>query len=310
MVSKGPSPGRGHVVFTTALSPGDTGTSALLLVESIRAFGGRLSDMPIRLYVTPNTNSLPCDVVDRLLALGVELIPFKVDREAAKFFFVPEVVGAAEAEACAEGEADTLVWLGANTLVLREPVDFVLPVGKNVGYRPVHITNVGSRIDEPLDNFWELIYRYCNVDITRVFPMRTHVDGNIIRPYFNAGHLAVHPKRHLIRRWRDTFLKLYKAPEFQRFFAMGMYRIFMHQAVLSAVILSGFPREELLELPPTYNYPTHLYYDDAMGRRPSSIEELVTIRHEGFWEEPDWEEKMPAREPLKRWLREKLPKTT
>jgi N-acyl-L-homoserine lactone synthetase len=55
-----------------------------------------------------------------------------------------------------------------------------------------------------------------------------------------------------------------------------------------------------------YNYPIHLYDEDATGRRPSGLEELVTFRHEGFYDEPDWEEKMPAREPLKRWIRERL----
>lgn len=294
------------IVFTSAISPGEAGTSALLLAESIRAFAGRLSESPIWLYVTPNRDALSCEAEDRLLALDVELIPFRVDREAAKFFFIPRVVAAAEAEERAEGEADTLVWLGTNTLVLREPTDLVLPGGRNIGYRPVHITNIGSRIDSPLDAFWSLIYERCGVPGDHVFPVKTHVDGNTLRPYFNAGHLAVRPEKRLIRKWRDAFTALYRMPEFEEFYADGRYRIFMHQAVLSAVILAGFPREELLELPPTYNYPIHLYDQDATGRRPGSIEELVTARHEGFYDDPNWEEKMPAKEPLKRWITERL----
>ena len=35
----------------------------------------------------------------------------------------------------------------------------------------------------------------------------------------------------------------------------------------------------------------------------------MTVRHEGFWEEPDWEKRMPARETLKKWMRDRLPKT-
>jgi hypothetical protein len=294
------------LVFTSAISPGESGTSALLLAESIREFAGRYSDAPIWFYVTPNTDALSCMVEDRLLALDVELVPFRVEREAAKFFFVPEVVAAAEAEKRAEGAADTQVWLGANTILLKEPGDLALPGGKNVGYRPVHITNVGSRIDAPLDDFWTLIYGHCGVPKERVFPVKTHVDGNTLRPYFNAGHIVVRPEKRLIRKWRDTFLALYRLPEFERFYSDARYRIFMHQAVLSAVILATFPREELLELPATYNYPIHLYEDDATGRKPSSIEEMITVRHEGFYEDPEWENKMPAKEPLKRWMAEML----
>ena len=296
------------VVFTLAISPGESGTSALLLAESIRAFAGRYAEPPIWLYVTPNTDALSCEVEDRLLALDVELIPFEVDREAAKFFFIPEVVAAAEAEDKAEGAVDTQVWLGTNTMVLREPIDFALPGGKNVGYRPVHITNIGSSIDAPLDDFWRLIYGHCGVSEDRVFPVKTHVDGNTLRPYFNAGHIAVRPEKRLIRKWRDKFLSLYRLSEFERFYSDVRYRIFMHQAVFSAVILAGFPREELLELPVTYNYPIHLYEEDATGRKPGSIEELVTVRHEGFYEDPYWEKKMPARQQLKQWMADKLRK--
>lgn len=308
MGSTGSFNGYRRIVFTAALSPGSRGTSALLLAESIRAFAGRLSESPIWLFVTPNADSLLYDVEDRLLALDTELIPFKVDREASKFFFLPEVVAAAEAEAKAEGLADTLVWLGTNTMVLREPVDFNLPGVKSIGYRPVHITNVGSRIDTPLDAFWSLIYHRCGVPSNHIFPMKTHVDGNTVRPYFNAGHLAVRAERGLMRKWRDAFISLYKFPEFERFYAEGKYRIFMHQAVLSGVILANFHPDELLELPPTYNYPIHLHEEDVTRRRPSCIEELVTVRHEGFYDELDWEKKMPAGETLKKWMREKLPK--
>ena len=80
----------------------------------------------------------------------------------------------------------------------------------------------------------------------------------------------------------------------------------MHQAVLSAMALVELPRIEMVELPPTYNYPIHLYHDDKTTGRPASIEELVTARHEGFWEESDWYDKMPAHEPMKRWLAERL----
>jgi hypothetical protein len=168
-------------------------------------------------------------------------------------------------------------------------------------------TNVGSRFGEPLDAFWSLIYDHCGVSEDRVFPMKTHVDGNTIRPYLNAGLVATRPEKRLIKKWRDAFLAIYREPELERLYkADDRYRIFIHQAVLSAVTLASFTRGELLELPPMYNYPIHLYDEDATGRRPSGLEELVTFRHEGFYDEPDWEEKMPAREPLKRWIRERL----
>jgi len=301
-----PTPrGERRIVFVSTVTPGESPISALLLVESIRAFAGQLAEAPIQFYVTPE-GRIPEAAENRLRALGVELIPVKVDQRAAGFFFMPEVHAAAEAERRLEGQAETLVWLSSNTLVLHEPRDLSLPREKSLGYRPVHITNIGSPLGAPIDPFWALIYRHCGVDEGRVFPVKTHVDGNTLRAYINAGHLAVRPEAHILRTWLTKFKELYTHPDFTPFYAEGRYRIFMHQAVLSAVAVTAVKKEELLELPPTYNYPSHLYEEDKTGNKPVHLEDVVTVRHEGFYEEPDWEEKMPAGEPLKMWLREKL----
>ncbi len=294
------------IVFTAALSPGSSGTSALLLAESIRAKAGSLSKTAIKMYVTPDAEALPKRVVEKLRSLDVDLLSYEVDAEATRFFFVPEATAAAQAERDADGEAETMAWLGTNSLIVREPKAFKLPAAKSLGYRPVHIINVGSRIDSPLDDFWTQINKSCGVKPGSTFPMRTHIDGNTIRPYFNAGHLVVHPERGLLRAWSVAFLRLYRASEYQRFFDEDRYRIFMHQAVLSALMLSKVHRSEMVELPLTYNYPIHLYGEDKTGNRPASIDDLVTVRHEGFWEDPDWFDKMPASQQLKMWLAEKL----
>ena len=299
---------RSRLVFTSVVTPGRSSeTDAVLLAESIRAFAGCLSESPIWFYVPGNGDEVSSEAEDRLLALDVELVHFRVDKECARFFFVPQAVAAARAEERAEGEAALMAWMLPNTLVLREPRDLLLPGGKSVGYRPVHHTNVGSRIKAPLDAFWGLVYARCGVTEDRVFPMKTHVDGETLRPYINAGLLAARPERRLMRGWRDLFLRLHREPDFEEQYRRDeRYKIFIHQALLSGLVLSSFGREELLELPPTYNYPMHLYDEDATGRRLGSLEELVTLRHEGFYEDPNWEEKMPAREPLRRWIADRL----
>jgi hypothetical protein len=290
-------------MFISTVTPGEPSISALLLAESIRAFAGKLADAPIRFYVTPE-GKIPDAAEKRLRALGVELRQVKVDPKAASIFFMPQLHAAAEAEK--EAKEETLIWLGANTLVLHEPKAFVLPPGKSLGYRPVHITNIGSKWGTPLDAFWSLIYRHCGVDKRKVSSVKTHVDGNTLRFYINAAHIVVRPERRFMGAWLDKFESLYMHPDFTPFYADERYRIFMHQAIFSALTTTIMPREELLELPSTYNYPSHLYDEDKSGAKPTSIDDLVTVRHEGFFEEPDWEEKMPAGAELKAWLREKM----
>jgi len=302
-----PEKGKGLVFASTVFPRGGSETNALILAESIRAFAGSFNRAPIWFFTPEHGERLSEAASERLHDLDVTLIHFEVDPEVERFPFTSESIAAALAESRAYGIADFLAWLNANTLVLREPEDFLLPDEKRLGYRPVHHTNVGSRYGEDLDPFWTLVYRYCDVPEDRVFPMATHVDGEVLRPYFNAGCHVSRPGKQLLRIWRDTFLEVYREPALQELYQQdGRYRIFIHQAVLSGVILSTLATDELQKLPPEYNYPLHLHAEDVTDHRPSLLEELVTIRHEGFYDDPEWIEKMPAREPLKRWIAERL----
>lgn len=291
------------VVYPTTLSE----TNVLLLMESIRTFAGSLSQAPIWCLMPEYGKQLSMATQHKLVSLNVILIPFEIDYEILRFPFTGEAQAAAVAESMANGKADFLVWLGANTVVLQEPSHFLLPDDKSLGYRPVHHTNVGSRYDRPLDPFWTLVYQYCSVSEDRIFVMTTHVDDTKIRPYFNAGVLVTRPEKHLLRNWRDAFFRVYQKPDLQKFYRQDeRYAVFIHQAVLSGVILSEFTTDEIQELPATYNYPVHLYAEDRTDHRPSSLEELVTFRHEGFHEDREGIVNMPVGESLKQWFTERL----
>ncbi|MHA2428665.1 MAG: hypothetical protein ACXADB_11640, partial [Candidatus Hermodarchaeia archaeon] len=223
------------------------------------------------------------------------------------FFFASELQAIAFAESMAKTDTALLAWLDSNTLILNEPKEFLIPDTKSLGFRPVHHTLVGLRYNEPLDPFWTQIYHSCQVPEERVFPMKTHVDNTTVRPYFNAGILITRPTNLLFRTWHDTFFGIYRKAEYKEFYQQDeRYQIFVHQAVLSGVILSLFPEEELQELPPTYNYPLHLFPEDVSSTRPSTLEELVTIRHEGFYEDPEWLKKIPVKKALKNWISERI----
>jgi hypothetical protein len=296
------------LVFASSVSPDKASERKfLLLVESIRDFAGLLSQAPVWCFTPEGKTGLSEAAKDRLSALNTTFIHFKTESEVPRFPFMWKVFLNAQAELMAQGKTDLLVWLDSDTIVLQEPKEFLLQEGKNLGCRPVHHTIIGSRYDEPLDLFWTQIYRYCKVSEDRVFQMTTHVDGIRIRPYFNAGLLVVRPKKRLLQIWRDNFLEICKATEFQGLYEKDKrYTVFMHQAVLVATVLSNLQTDEIQELPPTYNYLLHLYCEDVRDNRPSYLEETVTFRYEDFFEGLEWRKKIPAKEKLKQWISEKL----
>jgi hypothetical protein len=296
------------IVATFVVYPQSTSeTNARLLIESIRTFGGALSDITLWCLAPKIKMDLSQAFRDLLYANNVRLMLFEADRTAARFPLAADVVAAAHAEANARNSYDLLIWFGANTVVFHEPGQLLIPDNTQIGYRPVHHINIGAPFDQPMNPFWSSVYQACQVPMDRMFSMKTHVDGKKILPYFNATALVIRPDRGLLTRWCDTFLKLYQKPEFCVFYKQNeQYAVFMHQAILSGVILAMFQRNDLLQLPPTYNYPLHLLDQDITDFRPHALNDLVTVRHEGFYKDPDWREKMPEGEDLKNWLEQRI----
>jgi hypothetical protein len=291
------------LIYTCVSTVSDLDRRVPILAASIRTYAGALSDYPIWVLVAEQEDAIPAKTRNRLSDLGVRLVPFTIDSTVREFPFATLVRAAAFAESQAAGKTELLAWMLADTIVINEPKHFLLDEDKNLGYRPVHHTLIGSIYEEPIDSFWELVYSKCNVHEDRIFPMRTHVDHNTIRPYFNAGFLIAKPENGLLQSWWNRFQKLYLDPDFEDCYKKNrLYIIFIHQAVLAGVVLSDMELKELQELPFSYNYPLHLYSDSPEEHRPQYIGDLVTARYE----EPETLENVPIEEPLKSWLAEQL----
>jgi hypothetical protein len=274
-----------------------------LLVSSIRTFAGSLSGSPVWVLIPQSENEIPEETQKRFVSLNVEVIPLKIDPDIVAFPFAAYVLAAATAESLALEHTELLAWMGIDTLILNSPASFLLEEDKSAGYRPVHHTLIGSIYENPPDPFWELVYRKCHVPQDALFPMHPHVDHNTIRPYFNAGHLIVRPEKGILRKWWDYFKKIYGDPSCEDFYEKNeLYSIFIHQAVLTGVILSSLKRDELQELPFTYNYPLHLYQEAPQDLKPGNINELVTVRYE----EPGVLKTIPFQGPVKSWLRDNI----
>ena len=295
----------GLTFATTAI--GRDPTRAIMLFDSLRTFGGELANSPCIMLIAETRVPLPEEVRKRLSALDVHLVPYAIDEQAARFPLAPLAYAAARAEQEVKGNTEILVWMNEDTLIVRPPVEFLLQKDINLAYRPVHHTRIGSVYERPPDDFWSLIYQHCGISADRAFPMETCIRDNTIRAYFNAGLLVVRPECRLLETWLDHFKKLYRHPDFQPFFNSDViYMVFMHQVVLSGVILNVFGRDELLLLPATVNYPLNLHLECSAEYRPESLNDLTTCRYEGIENLQDALQVILVQEPLRSWLNERL----
>lgn len=284
--------------------PGITTREASMLAKNLVRFSGHFNECLHWIFELPAAQP----DAERMTSTPnfIRFVP-TLPQEIGDFPFAKKVFVAAEAESLAEEAlAPQLVWMDTDTLVMKEPQALILKEGVKIAVAPVHIQNISSRMDQAADGFWQLIYSYCHVSKNHVFSMNTVVDKVQIRPHFNAGLISAHPQAGILRKWRDNFAGLYQDPRMLEFFEQDeRYKVYLHQAVLAATILSLCKRDEIKILPNEYNFPLHLISRMDEQSKPAFLNELVTARYEDL-DEAGWQTALPVKEPFKSWLADAL----
>ncbi len=129
---------------------------ARLLIESLRAFGGRLSTCSVWIFYAEGLEPGPDGLCGPDSGLeGVACFPVKVGQGTGRYLFADKVQACAQAEEMADETVGSLLWLNPECLVVQPPILFDLGRSYDAAFRAVHIRNVGSLAAEPLDTFWQ-----------------------------------------------------------------------------------------------------------------------------------------------------------
>lgn len=295
----------GDVLFVTLASTAKELATARLLIESIRSFGGGLGSCPIWLF-----DFRPSDAADEFpRELEVRFVPAMVPATSKDYELADKVFACAEAERLAESEVRSLVWLSPDSLMVSPPILYDLGNNYHAAVRPVHIKNVGLSVDEPLDGYWTRIIEAAGA-VGSDYTVESFVDGQRIRAYFNSHSYCVNPSVGLFRRWYECFESLVADNEFQSSFCSDeLHRIFLHQAVLSALTVAMIDSDRIMILPPTYSYPYNLHGSVPPDRRATTLTELVSIVYEDLSIDPEEIDDMEVDEPLRSWLSARISRT-
>jgi len=274
---------------------------SLLLARSIRRFGGTYADAPIWILIPRGRSPFSEGSQVALHQLDVNLVSFDVPDSVLNFPFGGKVFAARAAESSLDSNGGLLAWMDSDTIVLREPREFLIPENTYLGYRPVMLKNISSLFDEAVNEFWQIIFETCETPEEHIFPMETTSDKVIIRPQFNAGVLVVRPGRGLLRAWAENFEASYGHPVLETYYQEHiLYKIFVHQSVLSATLLAMLEREEMHDLGPDVNLPIFLESERE--------DATASLRYDDFkfFSRPDWESKIFLDEERMAWLREQV----
>ena len=281
------------VTFVTLLVSAESEPRVHMAIDSLREFGGALARSPVLAFAPTSLSGAAIGRMD-----GVKLAALEPEPELARYPFGLKVMACAQAEARVPSGTKSLVWLGAGCLVFRPPELFTLGPDCDAVFRPVHITNVGSPRSGPLDDFWATVYAVAGVQDSDV-SVESLVDAQRLRPYYNTHCFAVKPAIGLMRSWLDSFRSLVEDKMFQSGPCRDeLHRIFLHQAVLSALVARSVAPGRVRILPPAYSYPLHFHAKLADSKRVGALNDITVAAYE---EDADIAA-VPAVEPLRSWL--------
>ncbi len=287
-----------QVILATLVRSPEEKTGAHILIDSLRAFGGELRECPVWIFEAHPHNA-PCRELANDL---IRVLTLDAPASLNNYWFADKVAACAYAEALAPVETRSLIWMDATMLCVQPPTLFDLGDEFDTAFRPVHIRNVGSLASEPLDDFWCGVYTSIGVDDVAL-TVESFVDAQRLRAYFNTHAFAINPRLGLLTRWRDSFAALACDADFQtRACHDTRHQIFLHQAILSALVAATIEPARIRILPPTYNYPYNLHARVPSGRRAASLSDLVCLTHEDRSLHPNTMTDIQVDAPLRAWL--------
>lgn len=241
-------------------------SQAVLLVDSLRRFGGRYAESPVYAISPRPARQMGRECREALRGLGVEIVVESLVSEEESYGTVARLGSCVWAEN--QLRSEVLISLDDDLFFAREP-DFELR-DTDMLARPVDVKGMcTSGSADPFDVYWRRIAEVCGVNFEEIPWLETTVDKVRVKASYNGGMVAVRRERGLFREAQRMFQDLrshdlsprqlggeqvfastgFVGPEASRWWGSA-------QAVLSLAATRLKLRTAIA--PRTYNVPVHL----------------------------------------------------
>jgi hypothetical protein len=254
---------------------------SLLLVQSLRHFGGALGALSPIVSYSPRPNAMPSDgAVRQLAALDVRSVFDISNSRWPDYGFANKVVACAHAER--NLDVDVVVWLDSDQIILRELSALRLSPGIDAAARPVSFKNGGlGSGDEACSSYWVRLY-----EIAGALPERkveTTLSGEVIWEYYNGGLIAVRRDAGILSHCERVMNRILESEIFP---PTGIALV--EQTCFAASITAKASRVEIL--PREYNFPINWQWQEYVGRYSDIVKNAVTLHYHGVFDGGRWRE--------------------
>ena len=273
-----------------------------MFIKSIRKFGGSMRDTPVLVVHDP---SIDIDLSSIMLP-SVETCLMSIGTEHRNYFYSRKVHACATAEELLSGQTDTVLYLDTEMLALSSFEEILLRENFDVSFRPVMLLNsVGLPGEVALDGFWNQIFSDQHVNQESIPTVTAYVDERKIRFYINCEAILVRPELEIFRKWKHAFVKLLDDREFmERYCSDRLHEIFLHQAVLSATILSEIKQNRIQWMADRLVYSLLLHDRMPPEKKISKASDAALISYdEHLSGSMEIANKIPMTEPWYSWVK-------
>lgn len=222
---------------------------SMLLVDSLRTFGGPFKNVPITSYQPRKNFPISSTTKKFFEANAVEHIDVEINRDYVDYIFANKFLAAAYHER--NSKAENIAFLDSDILFFKAPEEFLFHGKGDVAVRSVGFKNIGS--SGPTDAthaYWLNLYNLLGNTNPPRWVVST-VDQIKILEYYNAGHIVSKRSTGLYTQWEENFKKVWDSglrPQ------EGLF--YLEQSVFGATIAQLQLDVNLFST--GYNYPVYL----------------------------------------------------
>lgn len=257
--------------------PGELESKSLMLINSIRKWGGELKNANIYSYSPRNLGELHYKTIQYFQDYSVNFNNEILNNEFQNYPLANKPIVCSYHEM--NSKADLIIFIDSDSFFLEAPWTIPKLLHGQISLRPVDVINIGADINLSNANgaYWQSIYSLLGVEPHRT--VNSTICNSEIFEYYNSGFIISTQSNGLFQRWKSNFIDVMRLGHEP---TNGTF--FIEQSVLSATIssmnLDVIPLSKYLNVPVhikrkfsnfTYqiddvNQISHLHYHDVFSR--------------------------------------------
>lgn len=176
---------RPQITFVCCVESGPLERQTVLMVESLRRWGGQFANAPV-FAVTPRFGPPLANVTHQAFKkLHVEYLCIHQNSKYSwnKFLNKPYALVTVEKHTTSE----CIAWLDSDLLILNAPDQLILNEGEDF-LACASDKNIGTTgLEDPFEPYWQEVCNCVDIDIEHLPWIRTEMEGTLIRLYWNSG---------------------------------------------------------------------------------------------------------------------------